>query len=236
MIERFLERLLSPFSRGIVGPQYGGNNTPGPATGRQGFAGDAIVGQAHGKYFEAAAQGVLFGAQEQGSGVAPGTALGTTAMLALYNPRLSGKLLVVKKVSLGYISGTLGAGTVYHCGNLPTDTSAGALGAIGAPSGGTGLNTYSRRFGNQVRLSSAAPVGLARVNCTVTTPVAVRAFCGLQASLASTAVAPWILTEDVDGEFVIEPGFCYQMQAIAASGNTPLVSPGVTWEEIPLLS
>lgn len=215
-----------------VGPQLGADGST-PATGRQCKTGEAAVAQVHGKYHEAASRGFLFGAQEQGSGVAPGTALGTTACLSLFNPRGSGKLLSVKKVSLGYVSGTLGAGTVYHCGNLPADTA--ALGAVAAPSGGTALVVYPRRFGFQPQQASAVPVGLARVGGTVTTPVALRAFCGLGASLASTAVAPWIATEDIDGEFVIEPGFCYQLQAIAAGGSSPLVSPGVVWEELPIL-
>lgn len=216
----------------MIGPQLlaDGNH---PSTGRQGKTGEAIVGHAHGRYFEAASRGVLFGAQEQGTGVAPGTALGTTALLSLYNPRTSGKLLVVCKVSLGYVSGTLGAGTVYHCGNLPGESA--AVGAIAVPSGGTALTVYNRRFGGQVLQASAGPVGVARVGGTVTTPVALRAFCSLQASLASTAVGPWQLVEDVGGEFVVEPGFCYQLQAIAAAGSTPLVSPGVVWEEIPLI-
>ncbi|HYD99853.1 MAG TPA: hypothetical protein VEH84_10750, partial [Alphaproteobacteria bacterium] len=175
----------------------------------------------------------LFGAQEQGSGVAPGTALGTTACLALYNPRGSGKLLSITRVSLGYVSGTLGAGTVFHCANVPTDT--GAVGAVASPSGGTSLSVYNRRFGYQVQAASAAPVGLARVGATVTAPVAIGVFCSLQASLATTAVAPWMMVDDVAGRIVIEPGFCYQLQAVAAAGSTPLVSPGVEWEEIPLL-
>lgn len=203
-----------------------------PATGRQGKTSEAIVGQAHGKYYEAASRGLLFGACEQ-SGVAPGTSLGTTACLSLYNPIGSGKLVAVKKVSVGYISGTLGAGTIFHCGNMPGN--AGTIGAVAQPSGGTSLTIYNRHLGMQVLLASAKSIAEVRTGSTVTTPVALRPFCSLQASLASTAVGPWAMTEDVDGEFVIEPGFCYQLQAIAAAGSTPLVAPGITWEEIPII-
>jgi hypothetical protein len=136
-------------------------------------------------------------------------------------------------VSVGYISGTLGAGTLYHCANVPADTA--AVAAVAAPSGGTALVTLQRRFGFQIQAASSVPVGLARVGGTVTTPVAIRAFCGLQASLATTAVAPWMMTEDVDCGIIIEPGFCYQLQAVAAGGSTPLVSPGVEWIEVPII-
>ena len=96
---------------------------------RSGKTGEQIVTNAHGKYYEASHRGVLFGACEQGTGVAPGTALGTTAALVLYNPQGSGKRLAIKKVAVGYISGTLGAGTLYHCiNNSATQT---------APSSGT---------------------------------------------------------------------------------------------------
>ena len=226
------QRRLSLGKRFAVGPQLGADGTT-PPTGRQGKTGEATVGQAHGKYFEAASRGVLFGAADQGSGVAPGTALGTTGLLALYNPVGSGKLLSVKKVSLGYVSGTLGAGTVFHCGNLPSNS--GAIGAVAQPSGGTSLTIYPRYFGVQQPTAASKSVAEVRTGATVTTPVILRPFCSLQASLASTAVAPWMAVEDVDGEFVIAPGFCYQLQTVAAAGSTPLVAPGITWEEVPIL-
>src|SRR5437867_6626845 len=50
---------------------------------RSGKTGEQVLTQAHGKYYEASHRGVLFAACEQGSGVAPGTALGTTAALVL---------------------------------------------------------------------------------------------------------------------------------------------------------
>src|SRR5688572_9833290 len=159
-----------------VGPQLTADQST-PPTGRQGRTGEAVVGQAHGKYHEASSRGVLFGAQEVGTGVAPGTALGTTAMLALYNPRTSGKIFSIKKVSLGYISGTLGAGTVFHCGNLPTNT--GAVGAVAVPSGGTSLVIYNRCFGFFGGSELGDSTATVAVNCTVTTPVAQRAFCSL---------------------------------------------------------
>lgn len=190
---------------------------------RQGKTGEAVVGQAHGKYFEAAHRGKLFAAQEQGTGVAPGTALGTTACLTLYNPPNSGVRLAVKKVSLGYVSGTLGAGTMYHCvNNSPTQA---------APSGGTALSPVCSDVGNQ-----AAPVGKALVNNTVASgTTAYRAFAYTGAFAGGANNSPEPCTEDIDGEIVVEPGCSYQLQSVAAAGTSPKVSPGVVWEEVPIV-
>ena len=208
----------------MIGPVYANNGAPGPATGRQCFNGAAAVGDASGRYTEMAWQGAMFGACEQ-AGVAPGTALGTTALLALYNPVDSGKLLEVIHVGLGYISGTLGAGTVFIA--IPAAFSA------TAPSSGTSLTVYKNRVGHQARPASAAAVGVVRSNCTVpAAPVARRPLCSLQASLASTAVAPWMVWADVGGAFVIEPGHYFQLQSIAAGGSSPLVAPSVEWNEL----
>lgn len=217
--------------RGIIGSTPGNTGSPGPATGRQSRLGGSVVQQELGKYAEAAMSGNLFGACDQGSGVAPGTALGTTACLSLYNPNGSGKVVLITKVSVGYISGTLGAGTLYHCANVVGDTAAKA--AIAQPSSGTALTVYNRRFGVNLGVASAAAVALARTGSTVTTPIAIRPFCSLTALLASTAVGLYVVTEDIECGIAIEPGGCYQLQAVAAAGSTPLVSPGIEWTEIP---
>src|SRR5260370_7854385 len=82
---------------------------------RSGKTGEQIVTNAHGKYYEASHRGVLFGACEQGTGVAPGTALGTTAALVLYNPQGSGNRLPIKKVAVWYISATPAPPTLSPC-------------------------------------------------------------------------------------------------------------------------
>jgi len=183
---------------------------------------ELCVTQAHGKYYEAAHRGVLFAAQEQGSGVAGGHALSTTALLTLYNPQGSGKRLSINKVSLGYISGTLGVGTFYHCiNNSSTQT---------APSGGTSLTPVASDIGN-----TATPVAKALVNNTVVTPVAYRAFAACGAFVGGANNAPAPCTEDIDGEIVVEPGCTYQLQFVGTGGTSPALSPGITWEEIQIV-
>lgn len=218
-VERSIRLIPKHFA---VGPTSGGDGTL-ITTPRAGKTAEATVGQAHGKYYEAASRCVLFAACEQGTGIAPGTALGTTALFALYNPAASGKRLAIKKVSVGYISGTLGAGTLYHCIDKTTTQV--------APSSGTALTAVCTDIG-----TGGTPQGVPRVNATVAaTIVAYRPFCSLSALLASTAVGLYALTEDVDGSIIIEPGCSYQLQGITAAGTSPKLTVGVEWEEIPVI-
>ena len=121
---------------------------------------------------------------------------------------------------MGYVSGTLGAGVVTWNANvnpqlaLPTGT------AIVANNAALGVRT--------------APVGLPFTTATIAAPVVLRPFASIGASLASTAVQPWQIVEDVDGEFFVLPGTGISLHATAAGGATPLVVFGITWEEIAL--
>src|SRR5690349_21757277 len=94
-----------------VGPVSQADGTNPSARG--GKEGQLIVGQAHGKYYEAVSRGNCYAAQTAATGVAPGTSIGTTGAFTLSNPKGSGKRLKVMKLGMAYISGTLGAGAVH---------------------------------------------------------------------------------------------------------------------------
>jgi hypothetical protein len=53
------------------------------------------------------------------------------------------------------------------------------------------------------------------------------------AALASTALSFNQSKEDMKDEIVLEQGSSYHLQGVTAAGSSPLISPGVTWEEIP---
>ena len=172
----------------------------------------------HGALADAALDGRLFHAATAATGVAPGTAIGTTAAFALTNPAGSGVRLLIAKASLGYISGTLGAGTVWHLATIdPQDAIPTGTAIVEVPAITNGAGPQGRAF-------TTATLAVA--------PKIIRPFCSLGASLASTAVQPWQITEDVDGAIVIVAGCTYVLHATAAAGTAPLVAFGVTWEEI----
>ena len=180
------------------------------------------VQQRHGRLYRPSRDGRVFHAMTAVTGVAPGTSIGTTAPFSLHNPPGSGVTIAIQKVVMGYVSGTLGAGVISHCVNtnlseaVPTGT---AITERSAIVGGGGY---------------AAAKGVALTTSTLANaPVPIRPFASLQASLASTAVAPWQIQDDVDGAILLPEGGSYSPQGTTAAGSSPLVVFGVTWEEIP---
>jgi hypothetical protein len=207
-----------------VGPFLGADGTSGAPGGRFGKTGESIVAQAHGKYFEAAHRGNLYAAGIADGGAAPGTATGTTGFLILENPKGSGKRLAIKKVSVGYVSGTIGAGTLWHClNNNPT---------AAAVSGGTAI-TPTNLDSNTGNSSVAKPNTGGTLPAT---PSKLWPLGSWGAEAAATALSgPAPTSEDVDGAIVLEPGTQYSLQGEMAAGTTPKLTAGIVWEEIPIV-
>lgn len=175
-----------------------------------------------GHFYSAASGRRLFSASTAVAGVAPGTALSTTPPCALWNPKDSGLNLSVIRLSLGYVSGTLGAGSIVLARVVDQPT---------APTGGTERDPVSAMIG----ASQRGGAGRYYEGSTLAaTPTILRAFCHLGAALATTATFPALASEPIDGEFVVTPGSVFVMQGVAAGGTTPLVLFGVSWEEVPI--
>jgi hypothetical protein len=172
---------------------------------------------------EMSKQGEVFIVSTPVAGVAPGTALSTTPPMCLWNPPNSGVRGIVLASSLGYVSGTLGAGSVVYARVASQQTK---------PSTGTEL------FPVCTNMSDARGAITAHQGSTVSaTPTILRAAYILGAGLATTAELPKAPAKDeIAGEFIIEPGTCFVMQGVAAAGTSPLVLIGVTWHEEPYLN
>ncbi len=204
---------------GVVGPQSLQDGAQ--AQPRLGKTAEQVVQTLHGALYEVVKRGSVFIASTGVAGVAPGTALSTTPPFTLYNPVNSGVDLVVLLATLGYISGTLGAGTVF----LGVNSNANQA----APSGGTSIVPLSARTlgsgGGQGQVFQGATLAAA--------PSVLRPLFNLTALLASTAVQPYAVTEDLRGSIIIPQGAALSMQAVAAAGTSPLVVLGMQWEEVP---
>jgi hypothetical protein len=135
----------------------------------------------------------------------------------------SGKRLAVLKLGMGYVSGTLGAGVVHVCSSAAADA---------APTG-TAITPRNRNVGG-----SATSVATPFTTATITTNAGkvISVLCSLGASLATTAVQPWDVEKDFDGEIVIEPGYNITIHATAAAGTSPLVVFNALWEEVSTVS
>jgi hypothetical protein len=211
-----------------VGPQYTSDGNT-PPTGRQGKAGEAIVSQAGGKYYEDSSRGVTFGASDNATGVATPTTLSTTAIASLFNPANSKVRLALQKLTFGYFSGTLGPGSYYHC-LMPLGTA--------APSSGTAPAVFQTDAGN---ISSAAAQGVFRYAPTVVAPTSTGVILptgfATGVTLATTAVNLPGAVIDIDGELVIEPGAQWQLQSVLGAGSSsPKISVGLTWKEVPIVN
>ena len=180
-----------------------------------------LLSNLYGKYYDLVARGLVYHAATAAAGVAPGTSIGTTAAFALENPAGSNKNLIVLSGRAGYVSGTLGAGVIHWVAqNNPS----------GAATTGTAITPVNAKLDG--------PKGVGRPFTTATVPASpavTRVFGSLQASLASTAVAPWLLEDLVDGAIVVTPGCSIQLQGTTAAGATPLVVYSVAYAEVPVI-
>lgn len=183
------------------------------------------VSDAHPRYAEAATRNFSFAVSTAVGGVAPGTALGTTPPMALWNPPSSGIYLAVISARLGYVSGTIGAGTLAYAYVLQQTTT---------PSGGTELTTVG------TSLSGARSRGRAFQGSTLaSTPLILAPGIILNPTLATAAAASIgpagsVVKDEIAGEFIIPPGAVFVAQGVAAAGTSPLVMIGLTWEEMSL--
>lgn len=180
--------------------------------------GALITANAHGQFNEPASKGAIHYATNAVTGVAPGTALSVAPPLTLWNPPSSGKLLSVTKVSIGYVSGTLGAGSLVLAANAAQAT---------VPTGGTEITPTCSLIG------FPRGVGRAFTGSTLAAiPTIVRPVFNMGAFLATTPLAPQDCDVLIDGGIIVTPGSSISLQGVAAAGTTPLVILGVTYEEI----
>jgi hypothetical protein len=181
--------------------------------------GSLINSAAHGAFNEAAINGKIMISSTAISGVAPGTTLSTTPPMTLWNPVSSGVNLSILKAVVGYVSGTLGAGSVVY---------ASVTGQTTAPSGGTEIIPQCTFLG------ASRGAGRTFTGSTVSaTPAIVRPGWTVGAFLATTALQPTDECNIIDGALIVAPGTCLCIQEVGAAGTTPLVIISVEWEEIP---
>ena len=210
-----------PQATGYVGPQTA--SAASTSTGvRQDITGSLIVSQGRSFHAEQVSRGLVYAASiPPGTGQAPGTAIGTTACMTLANAAAATVRLVLLRISVGYVSGTLGAGVLALLAHFSAGSS------IVAPAGGTAIVPTNMLLGSQ-------NVSVANCRFNNTVPAAglqIRSIASFGASLASTAVQPWQVIDYVAGEVVVGPGQAVSAQGIAAAGSTPLITVTMAWAE-----
>lgn len=182
--------------------------------------GALVSANAHGQFTEPAVNGKIMYASNLVAGIAPGTALSAAPPLTLWNPPSSGFNLSITKVSIGYVSGTLGAGNIAMAANIAQAT---------VPTGGTELTPICSKIG------FPRGVGRAFAGSTISAvPSIIRPVFNMGAFVGTTALAPQDCDVLIDGGIIVTPGSTVSLQGIAGAGTTPLVILGFTFEEIPV--
>ena len=186
--------------------------------------GDLVGADIYGKHYEAVRRGHIWAGSTAEAGVAPGTAIGTTAPFVLHNPQGSGVILSILQASMGYVSGTLGAGQVVWIAIQNVQ--------LATPSGTAIVPRNCYIGGVRADASGARPLTTA----TIASPVILRPVFQLDASLATTASAGTKpMVDYVDGAILVFEGGTVGLQGIAAAGTTPLVIFGCIWAEVPIV-
>ncbi len=201
----------------ITAPVIRSDGAAGPLRGTR--TGALVVAAGHGALVEPAARGNIMIVCTAAAGVAPGTALSTSPPLVIWNPPASGKNLAILKASIGYVSGTLGAGSIVYASGAQATP----------PTTGTEITPASALLG------ATRGVGRAFSGSTLTVaPTLLRPVCSIGAITAATAFTPALALDLVDGGIIIPPGGLLAVQGIAAAGTSPLVLLSLIWEELPV--
>lgn len=209
----------------VIGSGRAGLGDGGGIEARGNRLGELVVSDGLPRFAEWASRGKIWSASTAAAGVAPGTAIGTTPSFYLHNPIGSGTALIPIGAWLGFISGTLGAGSLVYT------TNQGAQSAN--PTSGTAIVPQATLLAG----GNATAAGKAFTGSTVATQTLVRptGFV-LNAMVTTTATNPVQIRDSLDGEFVIAPGYGLGIQGIAAAGTSPLVLLGMTWLEVPIIA
>lgn len=215
----------------IVGPSTRADGiTDGPV--RISRQGSAVVTDAHGRFYEGTARQQMFTLTLAATttGVAAGNiqnaAAAASTQFALLNPINSGKNLVLMKFCMGVISGTPGAGPMFH-GYIPNISSITA-----ASPGGTIRSNILGGVGNTSAIpwSLAAGSALTGGQAPVTFRVADFSATNTAQAIANGHVRA---VELIDGDLIIPPGVGW-LPLWGAAGTSLLNGYSITWEEVPV--
>lgn len=161
------------------------------------------------------------------SGVAAGNIVGATAaastQFALTNPSTSNKNLVLMKFGMGIISGTPGAGPVFH-GVITTNPTLASI-------GGTIRNNFLGDATASIATPHALAGGTALTGASAPLVLRASAFSSTATAQASAGMVNSI--EFLDGDIIVPPGVTW-LPLWSASGSSLLNAYSITWYEMGL--
>lgn len=215
----------------VVGATSRGDGfTDGPV--RIGRTNEAIISDGQGRYYEMVRVGAVFTLilAATTTGVAAGNIVAAAAaastQFALINPITSKFNLQLLKFGMGVISGTPGAGPIFH-GYIPNVST-----ITVASAGGTIRSNLLGYTGNSVATPWALAAGSAITGGQA--PVTFRV-ADFSATNTAQAIANGHVRaiEDIAGEIVIPPGTAW-LPLWGAAGTSVLNGYSITWAEVPI--
>ena len=174
------------------------------------------------KYLEFARMRRLYGANTgAGTATAPVQALPTTtASWALYNPATNTKVLVPLRAYCWSVSGTAGLGMAMLIGNLTTEVATASI-----------PTSYTNSVSKALMPNSAATNAI--FGSAVTVPAPTWNVAAARAQVAAVEVGSGLSVE-LNGMYVVEPGFALVGDVLAPAGVTALFGFGFIWGELDL--
>lgn len=210
------------------------------ATLRTGRTGEFIGTQAHARYYEQTSRSNIFSLVQLASvgSIAAGNLLTNTysgtplanqaTQFAIWNPIGSGVNLSFMRVTVGMVSATtLPAGPPFH-----------GIFLYGNPTNSTTFDAGRGAYNNFVngKAPVARYINTATTGTTITGGTAPAILRAMNTSFTATgfsAAAGTSMTEQVDGDIVIPPGYGW-VPIWNGAGTSALPSYSVTWEEVPI--
>ena len=210
----------------IVGPQSKADGSQ--LALRSSRTGAGVVADAHGRYQEATIRSNVYSLvlTATTTGVAAGNIAGAAAAAAtqfvLWNPSASQKALVLLKFGMGVISGTPGAGPMFHgiITTVPT------IASIGGPA----VNNLTGAGTGSVAKFVASAAGTALTGGGAPTTLRLADFASTATAQAS--VGELRIVEYIDGEIILPPSVGW-VPLWGAAGTSLLNGYSITWEEVP---
>ncbi len=212
---------------GQVGPSLLSDGV-GTQPFRQGRLGEAIVQQLHGRYYELAKRGSLFIVSTPAAGVTVPIYTNAAQQFVIYNPVSSGIDIVLKRVWVGYVSGTMVAGHMCYAGSV----------GQGAPGTITQANVQNARL--VTNLSTASGAGNKGNYYSPGSPATALVAANYLRPMGNSQVAqaavgtnsPWVQMDDVEGGIIVPPQGILVVASNVAAASVSAIAALV--EEVPV--
>ena len=186
---------------------------------------DLIEATLRSEYEAAAKAGSIFIQSTVVAGVAIPISTTTAPIIALWNPSDSGKLAVLLRFIVGYVSGTSVAGALGLSYSTGIGSAVGTAAPFSAFNKVTPINgLVGRGAASRMNSSSAA------TNTMTTAGTWFYTMLGESALIATTAMNPYSAEHDFKGGLIVPPGVEVHVTGSAASGA--LLTQTLIWKEI----